>query len=760
MIIYGWGNFNRRNHSLVRGTCQSCGRQGYLRSYTSTRFITLYFIPVIPIGKHKILEECPHCKKARGMSFRQYRKLVKKELPQAIADYEASPDSKDAAAKAISASAFCQERASLRRIAPQISARFQRDEDTLLQLANAHSYLCLDDAAAAAYLDAVKVANSETAGAAAEAHMQFSALAKPAPPNRILQSLPVLIVPGIALFALVAFLQKSMSNTPDAAYLINGLEVPYKVRVNGRVFTLYPHRSFKTDAVHFGSNTIEPESGSLPIEPVTFEVSSDFSQRAFDDVVVVVNPDKAALIDWERTLYGTSSSDKDGFTFRISVGEPYYTFSDIDFVFKDFPQQIQLSGTNNAYRTRVDTFHQSSVTETLSALLGNELSDQARTYLQNMLRYQCDDAVAITAAQRLLASDDFLELAESHVHNRPIEIEWHRAYQTALEDRGDDVESAYRELLAESPEDATLLYLLGRVCSDSEESVRCFQKAYSRPSPTGYAANALAYHYLLECDYPAALDWAQKALDIDRDSENFNGMYSSALYANRNFERILFRAETQLSVDGDDGSALFDRIYCLAKLGREQEARQSVSSFASNLKRRNQLSPEQLESLSASYLSLIPIARSDASEYLATKLPKDDAQTMFRRALVAGNTMDALDRLKEEDAPFTLYDRMTLCILLERNGDAARANDSLISVVQSLDEGSANQRKWAKWLEGEGSPSRSEILHTCEDLSMHYLYVATLAACRPEDYAGNMETAHSLRFKDSVYSLALEPVWQ
>ena len=62
MIIYGWGNFNRRDHSVVRGTCQSCGRYGYQSSYTSSKFFTLYFIPVIPLDVLGEYVECDGCR--------------------------------------------------------------------------------------------------------------------------------------------------------------------------------------------------------------------------------------------------------------------------------------------------------------------------------------------------------------------------------------------------------------------------------------------------------------------------------------------------------------------------------------------------------------------------------------------------------------------------------------------------------------------------------------------------------------------------
>ena len=42
--------------------CGQCGFAGYFLEKTAMRFVTLFFIPILPISGKKKLIECPRCK--------------------------------------------------------------------------------------------------------------------------------------------------------------------------------------------------------------------------------------------------------------------------------------------------------------------------------------------------------------------------------------------------------------------------------------------------------------------------------------------------------------------------------------------------------------------------------------------------------------------------------------------------------------------------------------------------------------------------
>ena len=59
-VINGIGTWyygKRRIHSR-KGTCESCGRQADLVSFDTTLFVVVVFVPVIPLQRKRILNQC------------------------------------------------------------------------------------------------------------------------------------------------------------------------------------------------------------------------------------------------------------------------------------------------------------------------------------------------------------------------------------------------------------------------------------------------------------------------------------------------------------------------------------------------------------------------------------------------------------------------------------------------------------------------------------------------------------------------------
>jgi hypothetical protein len=391
MIIYGWGYFNRRDHSVIRATCQSCGRHSHMPSYTSSRFFTLYFIPLIPLGTQKVIQDCPHCKQARVLSLRKWNKLRRTDLPAAITAYEANPTNVEAVKHALGTILGVHDRAALRRVGPQIRRAFERDADVLRFLAGTYDYLCMDKEADEAYLAAMSVSDDAELAAEANLHMEAQKLAKPAPPNRVLQSLPVLIVPAALVFLLTMFVQRAATSGIDEAHLLSGLDRAYTVEINGAKVTLAPHQRIPGHMLVYGENKIQPAEGSEFVEANTFAIDASWFSRAFGGPLVVVNPDQAALVLWERSGYASGTVPDSAYQFKFSTGRVLHTFDDIDYPFQDFPSSIttkQSSGVT--YRYRVSDFGERDPQRVAQVLMGNQLGDELQGYLRARLRASDD----------------------------------------------------------------------------------------------------------------------------------------------------------------------------------------------------------------------------------------------------------------------------------------------------------------------------------------------------------------------------------
>lgn len=81
-IIWGSTHALKRNKQTREGKCQHCGKSGMISSYDATRFFTLYFIPLVPTGKYRIIDSCPKCKRCVQVPFKEYTKNKRTALAE------------------------------------------------------------------------------------------------------------------------------------------------------------------------------------------------------------------------------------------------------------------------------------------------------------------------------------------------------------------------------------------------------------------------------------------------------------------------------------------------------------------------------------------------------------------------------------------------------------------------------------------------------------------------------------------------------
>ena len=51
--------YGKANAVSERAVCDSCGREGIQESYDTNRYFVLVFIPLLPLGKYRILDDVP-----------------------------------------------------------------------------------------------------------------------------------------------------------------------------------------------------------------------------------------------------------------------------------------------------------------------------------------------------------------------------------------------------------------------------------------------------------------------------------------------------------------------------------------------------------------------------------------------------------------------------------------------------------------------------------------------------------------------------
>src|SRR5438067_26474 len=81
-----WG----KTHILTRNdTCEFCKSYGQLSSYDTTLYFVVFFLPVIPLGRKRILNQCPRCRRHRAISLKKWEEQKTASLVSALQAWQA-----------------------------------------------------------------------------------------------------------------------------------------------------------------------------------------------------------------------------------------------------------------------------------------------------------------------------------------------------------------------------------------------------------------------------------------------------------------------------------------------------------------------------------------------------------------------------------------------------------------------------------------------------------------------------------------------
>ena len=89
----------KRDVDEAVGLCSNCGYYGKLKSYGTRLWFTLVYVPVIPLGKKQILDECPACTSHRAMPADEWERVRTEAVDETAGELSGNPDDPEAALK-------------------------------------------------------------------------------------------------------------------------------------------------------------------------------------------------------------------------------------------------------------------------------------------------------------------------------------------------------------------------------------------------------------------------------------------------------------------------------------------------------------------------------------------------------------------------------------------------------------------------------------------------------------------------------------
>ena len=122
-----------------RGTCDHCGAYGLLRSFDTTLYFVVFFVPLVPLRKLRILDECPSCQRHSYVKLRDWRRNQEQVIAEVQETMEADPGHPEHAMGLAFAYAQFQDQEGLREQLPRIERAVKGSAEGLQILAAAQA---------------------------------------------------------------------------------------------------------------------------------------------------------------------------------------------------------------------------------------------------------------------------------------------------------------------------------------------------------------------------------------------------------------------------------------------------------------------------------------------------------------------------------------------------------------------------------------------------------------------------------------------
>lgn len=138
--------YGKKNPVTYQGTCESCNRIHNLSAYTTRLFVVVAFIPIIPLGRKRIIDDCPACRRHRVMKQRDFE-VADRRTDDAIAECRKSPTKPDLAKEAMAACVAFRNVVKLETLAPLVEHGLGQHAPTMLLLGQAFEFFGRDEQA-------------------------------------------------------------------------------------------------------------------------------------------------------------------------------------------------------------------------------------------------------------------------------------------------------------------------------------------------------------------------------------------------------------------------------------------------------------------------------------------------------------------------------------------------------------------------------------------------------------------------------------
>lgn len=774
--------YGKKNKHSYNGTCEFCNRDAELKSYDTTNYFVLLFVPVFPLGERRVINECSICRKHRVLKLSEWEKLKKEAAEESYNSWIQEPNNVEKTKELFSSIFSFRNIELLNSIDQNIRNNHMSNPEILALLGEIHLFFNQFDEAERAFEDSLSIeTDTEVKEILAET------LAKNLKPDKaktllthifdekqdsklyyvrlVIESYqfigehdsalemldyieevfpevkndkmfkkhrkrskrhlnnaksikgktipveknkhedlsfsfifpkiipPLLIVSIILIYMLVAVLKGSSQDV----HVVNGLDIPYDIEINGeRIFL--PAKSTKRIDVPEGTTKVSIVESDIVQGEFEFSINNPFWKRPFIKKIYILNPDKVAIFLWEETIYSTSEYQDPYYInpYKVYVGDYFYEFDRVDFLFKDFPESLEIS-SSKVTRTRIEQVKNVNSIMEYMYILEDVDFENVLSHVHSKFMYNPDDEMSLQLLIYTQDEEDVINLLRSKLEERPILVNLHTYYQNYMRiiyDPSYDLKGEYLAYLENEKDNNDLYYLLSRIEGDFEEAGRLLKKSIEGDTASAYGYYGFAYRNLTMGNFEEAYDHIIKAIELGANQEKVFDMKEDIMLSLKMYDNLL--EENKLLQKGQpyNGDLVSNEILLHMSKGDVDGAEDAVLNYLDRIKDTSdsntvQIWEKYLNGLIAYYLGDVE-TYADSIEDIA----EGDAELAFEDAFIKG------DYEKAADIAVNNFESSYLVLLYLAEDNAEKANEYLTSAIELYQQHDEDGIKVAEYLSG------------------------------------------------------------
>ena len=478
-----------------------------------------------------------------------------------------------------------------------------------------------------------------------------------------------------------------------------GQEKPYVVKINEKEHFLDLSGAIKIEILE-GGNIVSVLAKDLNIPDQSFEIETTFFEKNFNSDVYVLNPDRMAFLYNSQVTYAVKEQDAVAYTGTIHTGKLLHIFQDIDYAFKDFPDEVSMpKGKKTVVKRGLSVYQPRNYGDEFQVLTDYLEKDKLFEYLKVKFKTKYNDSSYIDNAYVYLEASQFIELAKPYLEIRPFSLNLHRNYQNATEIAypEKDILGKYQTLLAKNPNSSELKYLVGRLEYDLKKADKLFLESEQGDKPIGRGYVAIAYSRLITGRFSEGLKFAQKASDILEDDESLLVTHSALQLALKKYRDLLAKAEARQLKNPEDWGVVSLKIQYLILLGEKAKANAISQAFVESL--REQKEDEKIIQHWSDFVELsVAYAEGDLKKY-DELLPK--VYSVGFRQAIRNKDLKKLEEIFNSEPSAKYYQDLLSFLVANSKGDSKAENLYLGRAVEKLSRGNRSERLVGEWLEGK-----------------------------------------------------------